>query len=80
MIGVEALVAIVGSVGTAGAGVVAYINKRFTVNDKRHNELKLDVTKKLDKAEVKELVGDKLAPIHILLQEIKEDIKEIKYK
>jgi hypothetical protein len=39
---------------------------------------KLELAKKLDEEATRRLISDKLDPIHIMLTEMKDDIKEIK--
>lgn len=64
-------------------GVIGYIKKqtdrRIDAIETRAIKATIALEKKLDRDQVKEIISDKLSGICIILDEIKEDIKEIKY-
>lgn len=77
-----ALEAIIASISATGVGILGYFVKKVDTRIKDVEvcsmKNKIALEKKLDRGDAKDLIHDKLDPIHIMLQSIKEDITEIK--
>lgn len=74
---------IAAAIFTVGAGIIAFFYKKVDSRvDEMANTLvkqQIQLERKLDSAQVKEIISDKLVGIIVTLDEIKNDIKEIKY-
>lgn len=70
------------SVCAGGVGLFTWVHRNLNQKlEETRNELvkhKISLEKKTDKSEVKEIISDKLEPIHVMLETIQEDVKEIK--
>lgn len=78
----DVLTSTVSSAATAGMGIMVYVYQKLHARldhiEDQGIKNKISVEKKLDKVAVREVVEDKLAPIHVMLETIQDDVKEIK--
>ena len=72
MISIEAMISAATGIGLACVGM---ISSKFRTVDKDINKLSISIENKPDLVEIKDLLADKLAPLHVLLHELKEDVK-----
>jgi hypothetical protein len=76
------ITAVIVALLSGGLGLLGYFVRKFESRlfsvEICATKSKLALAKKLDEDAVRRLIGDKLDPIHIMLMEMKDDIKEIK--
>ena len=77
------MTSITAAIFTVAAGIITFFHKKLDSRiDEMANTLvkqQIQLERKLDSAQVKEIISDKLLGIIVTLDEIKNDIKEIKY-
>lgn len=76
MIAIEAIVT---TLSTVSVALIGGVITKFRKTDNDLLALTLKVEKKPDIEDVKHVIADKIEPLKVLLQEIKDDIKDIKH-
>ena len=76
---IDIITGVLSTLAASGAGTLGYFYRKF---DKRLTQVemcttmnKLQTAKKMDREQVKEVVQDKLEPVHVLLVELKDDTR-----
>lgn len=77
-LGYEALTGIVTSIMAIVTFGYKSLDNRFKTLEKAHIDQELRIQKSPSPTEVKEIITDKIAPLNVLLVEIKDDIQDIK--